>query len=321
MLGLLALISSAGSGLLAVLMLASPWLASAVAPAEATTVQVDMRSAGIQAFLFFSAAAALALLGIGSLRFRRWVRPLMLVFAWTWLLTGLAVMAFLFASLDTIVAASSAEPLPPAIAMFVKTFVVSVMGVGWVLLPAIFVIGYTSKRVAETCAQHHPTPCWTDRCPTPVLGLSLGFAAGAYLAPVGALYGVVPFFGWMLGGTPALLLHIGGAAACLYLAWSTYRRRRDGWWGSLLLLTLLGISVGLTLLRVGATGMYAAFGYPEAQLEALRGIEPALNRFGLGMTAAMTAGSALYLWVLRKGFGVGLPGERPDPLIARDSRV
>ena len=300
LLGLLALALGACCVLLAGTTLLLPTLDRFAPDPEA--IQVDARSIGIQVFLFLSAGAAFALLGWGSMRCARWVRPLMLIYAWTWLLTGIATMAFLLLMLDPLIEAASDKPLPPEIQLFVKAFLLTVMAVAWLVLPVLFIWGYTSRQVARTCAERNPEPAWTDRCPISVLGLSLGLAAGAYFAPASAVYAVLPLFGWMSEGVAAVVLTLAGAALCAYLAWATYRLRGDGFWGSVALFVLLGVSVGMTLLRVGVLDLYAAFGYPEQQLAALRPISAALTRWSVVLTALMTVAGLGYMGSIHKHF-------------------
>ena len=61
----------------------------------AETPPVEARSYVMGAMLYFLLGGAFVWVGIGSIRRRRWVRPLMLTLAWTWLLSGASVLVFM----------------------------------------------------------------------------------------------------------------------------------------------------------------------------------------------------------------------------------
>src|SRR5260370_37341773 len=90
----------------------------------------------------------------------------------------------------------------------------------------------TRKDVKRTCELHDPKPRWTDRCPLPVLGLSLWlfFGALAMLIVPFAFRLVFPLFGILLVGWLGVIVSIVFAAVWLYAAWALYRLDRRGWW-------------------------------------------------------------------------------------------
>jgi hypothetical protein len=281
---------------MAALNLALPWLAR-VAPGVQTA---DGRVAAAGALTWGLIAALMVWAGIGSLRCRRWTRPVMLVLAWSWLLCGsvmLAVAVWLID--DLLVAAAGGDPraLTDDLASVVKAVMFAALGGGGVALPALFVRAYHDPAILDTCAARDPSPDWTARCPLPVLGLSLGLAAcGLFALPL-ALHAVVPFFG-IVRGAPAVLLVLGGAAACLWLARATYRLEPAGLWGTAALLLALGAAMVATFARGGTGDLLVAYGFAAEQAASLTGAGPL---FAWG-SALLTVASLGYLVAVRKHF-------------------
>ena len=309
-LGVLAMVTGIAFAGLAVLVLLIP-VAERVLP-EVESIEMDPRSILVQAFLLLSFAAAFVWLGLGSLKRRRWVRPLMLILAWTWLLGGVTGMLYLTLTIETWItlAASTAQPPTDELRRFVKTFVLGAAAVLCLTLPAVFILGYQSRRIQRALALADPTPSWTDRCPLPVLGLSVGLAASAFLALPSAAYAVLPVFDRLVTGWPAVLLTLLGAAACAYLARSTFRLEMPGWWGSLALFLLTGVSASVTFLRVDMIEIYRALGYPETHLELLREAGTPHPVWMAGLVMFLTIACLAYMIHVRSYFARTGPASR-----------
>jgi hypothetical protein len=266
---------------------------------------VDPRSQLMGAILYALLGAAFIAVGAGSIRKRRWVRSLMLVLAWTWLLGGLLVIAVLPGALDGVLRAgiggASAAP-PPGVMALVKWVVFAIAGFGGVVLPALFVWVYQDRNLLRTCEATHPSPTWTERCPIVVLGLSLGLAAFSVLALATAVRPVVPWFGRLITGWPGSWITLAGALLCAYLAWSTFKLRADGWWGSTALFVAIGVSTLWTLARVELAEFYRAMGYPERQLALLERSGAMDGRLMFWLTALTTVLTVAYMVGIRKHF-------------------
>ena len=76
--------------------------------------------------------------------------------------------------------------------MFVGMALSAVM---YVIIPGVLVMFYGSKHVKATCELWDPQIRWTDKCPLPVLALSLVAGLSAAWMPLAGFYGwIVPFF-------------------------------------------------------------------------------------------------------------------------------
>jgi hypothetical protein len=141
------------------------------------------------------------------------------------------------------------------------------MAVFYLFLPGLFVTVYGSPSARATFERRDPVPRWTDRCPTPVLGLSLLLAYCAVGFLFSALLPVLPLFGTMVGGAGSTVLSLGLAALLAVVALATYRLRPWAWW-VILLVWLLGASSTVSFLVRGFDWQrfYGQMGLPPEEI-------------------------------------------------------
>jgi hypothetical protein len=259
----------------------------------------------VMGFLVFALIGVLFVwAGVGSLRRRRWVQPTMLVIAWSWLIAGVLGLLMVYGMLDDLVILATAEiaELPPELFTAVEVIVLGLGSIAGVILPAAFVLAYRDDDVRRTCEAHDPSPAWTDRCPTPVLGLSVGLGLASMLFLPTALVPVAPVFGSLWTGWKGALAIVVFAGLAGWLAVETYRLRRRGWWGTTILLSVAGISVVVTFVRVAPMELYRAMGYPERQLTRLEGAGDWSRQLIVWGTIALSLLSVVYMLAVRKHF-------------------
>ncbi len=119
-------------------------------------------------------AVVLIWLGIGSTMVRRWARAVLLIFSWSWLVTGvigIASMAFILPRVFSSPALhpTGHAPVSGSTQSLILGIVLTFYGVILVLLPTVWVCFYQSKNVKATCEARDPVTRWTDHCPLPVL--------------------------------------------------------------------------------------------------------------------------------------------------------
>jgi len=278
------------------------------APAQMAFVTPGWREVIAPLVVYVLAAAVFITCGVGALRLRRWARPLVLVIAWTWAVTGVFSVVFSIRSASgyrSIMAASvpPGTPAPPPqtiLIMVAMTFVFT--AVFMIGLPGLFAWFFGRGGVRQTLEYFDPRPRWTDRCPTPVLAVSFWLvlaAAGvlSYLA-----FAVLPLFGRIFTGPSAVVGIVVIAALLVALARAVYLLRPLAWWGALALVVLMCASMVVTVARLGVEELYRSAGYTPQQIDLM-------TRFGgLGDTGtiALTAvGGALligYLLFVRRYF-------------------
>ena len=123
-----------------------------------------------------------------------------------------------------------------------------VLGVMFVILPAVWTFFYGSRHVKATCETRDPGKRWTDACPLPVLGLCLWlmFSVPMMLSMPLAGHGVMPFFGMFLTDLAGALFCLLIAGIWSYASWSLYQLKPHGWWLILIAMCVFMLSGLLT---------------------------------------------------------------------------
>lgn len=267
----------------------------------------DPRGILLSVFLYLALAVLFVWLGIGSMKARRWVRPIMLVVAWTWLICGVLAVGFWIVFLPDFqaslaAAGSGAEDLPRGSVALAAAIVSAFLIGGYLVLPALFVAFYQSRHVRATLELRDPVERWTDRCPAPVLGLSLGLGYSALTCLMALVYGVVPVFGAILTGVPAAAVILATSGALAVLARATYRRSMAAWWGAVALTILMTASGIVTIAQVGLLEVYRRIGFQDEQIRMLESYEVLSDTSMIVSTVVLAlAGLAYLIWV-RKYF-------------------
>jgi hypothetical protein len=280
--GVLEILLGVGSWLMAALMI---WVASKVAAqgAGSTGSMVPgMAVYGIAGLVF-------VILGVGSIRARRWARALWLVVSSFWLIGGVlaaAVVALLMASV-----AGVESILLIAILSFFAVFMIG--------LPASLLAFYRSPHVKATCEAAAPEPCWTDGCPLPVLGATLWFASMTLTLPwMGWVYGgLYPFFGHFVRGAAGHGLWMVSGLLSGIATYGIYRRIHTLWLLGLVLVLGQGISATVTYAVVDPKELFAAMGIEGAALEQIERMGMIRPSYMIGsVAAAILPMVGLLLW-------------------------
>lgn len=267
-----------------------------VPPGGPPTSRVALLSAG---FLYLALALGAAILGVGSIRCRRWARALNLVLAWIGLVLGAAsllALLLVWPSLTEAIAGPAAQPQPGF------AFILGCMAFGlvfvYLVLPAAFVLFYRSRNVKATCEFYDPKERWTDRVPLPVLaGSILLLSAGAAVLTPAMGFGF-PLFGWIVTGAASWVVVILLALGSLACAWGLARLERWGWLGALGLSAFNGLNALVSFGGSGLIETYERMQMPPEQIEIMR---------QMGMTRWLTPMMAIsivlmlvyYLWLGR----------------------
>lgn len=238
-------------------------------------------------------------LGVGSIQARRWARSLSLVIGWIWLVVGVmgtAAMLFIVPRM----ALAGPQGTPASANFMFLGVMLATIGCVYLVPPIALVLFYGSRHVAATCRWYDPRPNWTDRCPLPVLAMSLvlGFWALSTLGGMGSNY-VLPVFGVYLSGPAGAAAYpiLGGLFA--YLAWAAYRLHRHAWWLTAVVIALWSASALVTFLVAGPAELYRQAGMPPEQIEAIQKSGVPLNAFGAGGAAVGLLLAAYAVWLRR----------------------
>ncbi|MBW8877373.1 MAG: hypothetical protein JF614_20605 [Acidobacteria bacterium] len=255
--------------LLCLVMLAFMGVAALSAMAQGGVNGQAMLGSGL---FYLLLAAFFAVMGIGTLRGRRWARTLMLVMSWIWLIAGVFAVALTFLLLPRVIKGisdSTGQAADPSVGMVVTGCASVFLILFYLVLPGILVLFYRGPNVQATFEAKDPSIPWTDRVPASVLALALMLAFGAVSSLTAMAYGVLPVFGTLLTGIPAILAFLSMGLICALLAWGVYHRRPAAWW-ALLGFWIFGCVNSVFFFRAGGSSVrevYVAMGTPPAQLE------------------------------------------------------
>jgi len=258
-------------------------------------------------------AVAFIWVGVGLARARRWAWTLTVVLSWMWLIMGLfSMVAFtFFMGPETWAAIAQQGKMPPEAVMAMRITAGAFLTCTYILLPGVFVIFCNHQSVRATCQRRDPKVPWTDRCPMPVLALSIihafAFASMFSVVPYGC---VMPIFGVFLSGAAGAVVLLLIELVLAYLAWGTYRLQMAAWWGTLLLWIAGTVNMVVTFARTDLMEMYQKMGMPADQLEMIRksGVVEAMNRGAPWIGLVVGAAWAAYLIYVRRYFLHGREG-------------
>ncbi|MGD0088767.1 MAG: hypothetical protein ABSE73_02500 [Planctomycetota bacterium] len=227
----------------------------------------------VPSLLFYAVLAVWFIwMGIGSIQARRWARALILVSSWLWLICGLLGIAFALVFLPGMYEQmGKSGQVSPGLAAVMKYVALGFMAVFYVLIPGALVLFYGSKHVKATCERRDPQERWTDKCPLPVLAVSLmsgGWAASMLM--MGCYGWAIPFFGAILSGSAGAGVVLAFMLLLGYVAWGMYRLNLKAWWCAVLMVIAWGVSLALTFSRVNLMEFYEKMNFPPEQLELVK---------------------------------------------------
>lgn len=235
------------------------------------------------ALLYFAVAVMFVVLGIGSIRARRWARAIILALSWMWLIVGVLTSIGFVAMSPRML-----DALPPEQAS-AKPIVIGCMsvllGLFCVVLPLVFVLFYRGPNVRATVEAVDAVSRWTDAVPLPLLIFGLWMLSSAFsMMFLGSVYTAFPAGPWMLRGVSALALVLTIAGVMLFIGLGSLKRMRAAWWTALAVL-IVGVTYGAAFMRkIDVAAWYEAMSMP---------VDPRQ----LEMVQSMYSSPFFYLWM------------------------
>ncbi len=204
----------------------------------ANAPQTNLHAILMGSIVYLAAAVPLIWTGIGSIRSKRWVRPIIIIAAVFCIISGtmaVAVMLMQAVSGDLALTIPKAAPGAPVAAPSpAGIFAAMIVGMIFVTLamiavPAAMLHFYAKSSTKEKLILLDPAPNWTDRLPIPALGWAIGCLL-AGLSMLAATFGQFAiFFDRLLTGPPAILQLSLTSLLLLLGAYLCYTRPRQGW--------------------------------------------------------------------------------------------
>jgi hypothetical protein len=260
--GILEILLGAFCWLMVPLMFLSMAIAGRRAGASAVPATL-LPAAGIYAL----AGTAIIWLGIGSILVRRWARALWVCLSGVGFATGVLAIPFgMYLALVELprTMAANGQPAPAFVAPLVQIIVLCFLLIFYLIIPGVLLFFYGNVNVKRTCEARDAKECWTDRCPLPVLALSLFTAIGGLmmlLCLTLQLHGAFPVFGIFATGAAGYALGLAYAGTALYAAWGLYRLKIGSWWLWLVVMLLVAISGAITLWHGDLQELYTRMGF------------------------------------------------------------
>ena len=222
--GLLQILLGCLCGLLAVMMVVGYALGTMAGGPQGAAIDARSMIPAVAVYLVFALGSIW--LGVGSILARRWAWTLTVVLSWIWLVMGAVGFAAFLLLVGPMMSATMAQQanMPPQARVVIHLIAAAVAACIYILLPAVFVVFYHREAVRATCLRRDPRIRWTDRCPMPVLALSILLALSVVSMPSALVYGpVMPLFGVYVSGPAAMAVILLVVAAMAYCAWGAYR--------------------------------------------------------------------------------------------------
>jgi hypothetical protein len=227
-------------------------------------------SAGV---FYLFVGAVFIVFAVGTMAGMRWARVLMLIFSWFWLVCGVVGLANLMVLWPSMRQSfERAGAASPQAAVFVEILIAVFFTAFFIVLPGIFILFYGRKKAKENFEAWDPRESWTDKCPAPVLAISLCAAIGGVIVlPLLCIYHFVfPFFGTLLEGLPGALCCLLTAGLLVYAAWGTFRLRMAAWWTLVGFYLVSCVSTVWTFYNHSILEMDEKMGFTAAQLGTMK---------------------------------------------------
>ena len=235
---------------------------------------------------YYLIAALLIPLGYGHLKARRWARRLSVTLLWAWLVVGAPLVILVF-----FVLVASKE-----LSLFAAILAMILLAASYLIVPGALIRFYGSRDVRLTFERKDPDASWVERVPMPALVLGTLLLFYAFMLHIPILFnGVFPLFGRYLVGLQGILALDLSIACLACLSWGVFRQRTWAWWGSLVYLGTLTLSLVSTLVSSSYADILAVMRFPPREMEFLEGLPLQGVHLAalIGVPLALTLGVAI----------------------------
>lgn len=197
-------------------------------------------------------------MGIGSIKAKRWARALILTTSWLWLVCGLIGFTYVVIYMPKVINLMARdEQTPSEVVAATKYFIIGFTLLLFVIIPGVLILSYRGRNVKATFEFRDQKIRWTDKCPLPILAVSLLFGFGATSMLLRLLYHCkIRLFGFIISGIPGAAVILVIMLFLVFLTWGTYKLKMTAWWGAVALVIIGSISGIITFLRVGFMEFY-----------------------------------------------------------------
>jgi len=259
---------------------------------------------GANLVIDLGSAAFMVVIGIGTMKVRRWARVLMLIVSWSFLAAAILGVAMMVALLPGILAGIDPGSTDPAMVRGVAAIVMAIVGGAMIALPLFFILAYNGRHVRHTFATRHPQPGWIDRCPTSVLALSLVMALFGLIQIAGSWAGLSVLFGVALAGPAAVVVNLALGAAWMTLALGLFRLNRAAWLASFAFTAIIHVSAYFAYRSTSFLELTYRLGMGAGDAAVVAGMAPFIERWSGAVALGCWVAWVISLLAVRRHFTV-----------------
>ncbi len=213
---------------------------------------------------YYLIAAVCLPLAVGHIRLRRWGLTLARLYAWFWLGAGVLLVV------NSILLIPSAFRLNlDRNILFTRLVLIGVSTLFvLVILPLLALWFYQSSKVRSVFVAHDPNLYWTERYPFPLLAVLLLFLISIIVLHIAMFFqAMFPMFGRILLGRQSVYILAFCNLIFIILIYGIARLKIWAWWGSLVYVSLLTVSSGMTFSRYRFYDIVQMMNLPVYELE------------------------------------------------------
>ena len=298
--GILVIMLGALCALMVSLMLFSVLATTALSEDADRAVNVGMMIPGTLVYILL--AVWFIWMGIGSVLARRWARALLLVTSHLWLVTGImAIILVLMIFPGMYDQMAENGDIPREMAVVITSVTIAFLGFVYIVMPGVLILFYGSKHVKATCEKMDPYNRWTDKCPLPVLAVSMVGGIAALYMPFMGFYGwAIPFFGIVFSGMAGAAVFLIAMFLLGYVAWGSYRLKIKAWWCGVVLIVAWAVSTIITLSHVSLEEYYEKMNIPVEQLANMEQYTMFQTSFVIQVCGLWAVAALAYMFYTRK---------------------
>jgi hypothetical protein len=222
--------------------------------------------------LLFYLTGWFIVMGLGSIKARRWARALLLVGGWVAVFFGTLALALILYVLPEMFNLLADSPvIPEGSVLGILYFSTAVLIILQIIFPLVAIAFYGLKSVQATCERINPSLSWTDHCPLPLLAMSFISVIGSLSIVTASTTNYTVFlFGNVVSGGAGMFVVLIISVACGYVGWGAFSRKMHAWWGAYALVLLTSGSMMLTFSEMDMQELYGHMGYSVEQVDQLR---------------------------------------------------
>lgn len=211
---------------------------------------------------YYAIASICIPLGIGHLRLRKWIIPIMQSLLWVGLIVGIPlIIVFLFML--------SVKDL----SLIASIIVITLLAFFYLAGQIILIRFYKSQNVRMLLENYDPRSYQIESIPISILVLTFLFIFYVVILHVPLFFnGIYPLFGKWLSGIQGFIAFDISIIILSLLTWGTFKQNYLAWIGSIIYFCILTSSVLITLLLSSKSDILLLMKFPATEMKLLENV-------------------------------------------------